>query len=360
MPLYGVKSVFDIKKDCAKIKTIIDRCLASGDRLITSDYKTLIEAFGITPYKTKANVYDFLLPDMQVSDNETLTRRVLEKMRGMEAMEWHRIIANASVVYSSLEERGIEFFGHIVYPRWSMKTYSGRSKTIGHNIQGSTTGDKIYNPNGFHDDVLIHFDWCAADIRVAAFLSGDELLSEACEHIDPYAYIADHLDPTGNFSRNEAKAALLTSINSMDTSAHIMDALPRLRQWIINCSEVINAGGHLSSMLGRKFRKRNDKKSDWSPFNAQMQGSIAHAMHIVVREIWEEFDDKLLADVHDSIVMACPRDIATIKQTINRVQEIMCWPFKGYIDSNPVFPVKVSIGDKWKEWKEYSTYPKSV
>jgi len=354
--------IYEAEKAKMRIRKLVIKLLTEGSRIITSDFKLFIEAFDIPFYIERLNVYDLLLPELEtpalLDEAKSRLYKLLPAMESINLKEWHRATANAAVAYASIENRGLRAFERPVFPRWSQRTYSGRTKTTLYNIQGASHGDLITNPAGRYDDYLLHFDWRAADIRVAALLSGDEDLLDACQHTDPYQHIAGILsgDEKDKLSREECKLALLTAINAMDISAHIFDAFPDLRKWIAESRKKLSNGEPLFSILGRKYTKDRGRK-DLSVFNATMQGSIAHAMQLSIRRVWEEFGLDLVADIHDSVVVTCPRSRAVVKRAVFRIAEIMCYPFEGILDSNPVFPVRVSIGNSWKDWKELRVYP---
>ena len=357
----GSATVSEVEKAKKSIKKFVIRLMADGGRIVISDFKLFLEAFDIPFYVERLNVYDLLLPELQTPATIDQARDKLQKlllaMARIEPKEWQKATADAAVVYAAIEDRGLVVFDNPVYPRWSQRTYSGRTKTSIYNIQGAADGEQVRNPAGRYDDYFLHFDWRAADIRVAALLSGDERLLGACGYADPYQYVADFLNDgcKDGLTRDECKLALLTSINAMATGAHIFDAFPGLRRWIVECRQKLSAGEPLYSILGRKYVREEGRK-DLSVFNATMQGTIAHAMQLVVRRIWEEFGLDLVAEIHDSVVVTCPRSNAVVKRTVDRVAEIMCHPFEAVLDSNPVFPVQVSVGNSWKTWKRLHVY----
>ena len=84
-----------------------------------------------------------------------------------------------------------------------------------------------------------------------------------------------------------------------------------------------------------------------------MQGSIAQAMQVTIRKVWN-LNFRLLAETHDSITIACSKD--SLKHTIRVIANIMCRPFSGVLDSNPVFPVRINIGKEWCQWKPCGLY----
>lgn len=361
MPGTGLK-ISDVERNKRTIKEFIIGRLADRSRIVTSDFKLFLEAFNIPFYTEQLNVYDLLLPELEAPSTpekaDSNLRRLLHGLAKANLQQWQKVTANAAVVYAALEDRGLYVFEERVYPRWSQHTFSGRTKTSVYNIQGAAATEHIRNPAGKPGDYFLHFDWRAADIRIAALLSGDDRLLNACEHLDPYQYVADFLNVghEDGLDRDECKLALLKAINSMDTEAHIFNAFPRLRDWISESRQRMGQGHPLASILGRRYVRQEGRK-DLSVFNATMQGSIAQAMQLVVHRIWAEFGLSLVAEIHDSIVMTCPRSNAIVKNIIQKITAIMCYPFVSALDANPVFPVRVSIGNSWKAWKELGVYP---
>jgi DNA polymerase I-like protein with 3'-5' exonuclease and polymerase domains len=105
--------------------------------------------------------------------------------------------------------------------------------------------------------------------------------------------------------------------------------------------------------LGRKFRLAH-AKNELAVLNGVMQGSVAHAMQSVVWKIWKSIGTRLITEIHDSLVVASSRQ--DVSDTIDLVSKVMLHPFKGIVDTNPAFPLKVSIGKKWKKWKLLRVY----
>ena len=68
-----------------------------------------------------------------------------------------------------------------------------------------------------------------------------------------------------------------------------------------------------------------------------------------------------MAEIHDSIVLTCQRPGGPIERQqlelmIADVADIMTRPFIGILDDDPYFPVKVSIGDRWRQWRVDRVY----
>ena len=146
----------------------------------------------------------------------------------------------------------------------------------------------------------------------------------------------------------------------MDTSSiALTEVYPQLGRWIKNCKQNLqNGDGSLSSILNRKFKTKY-AKNNLAVLNGIMQGSVAHAMQIVIRKIWELIDDRLIAEIHDSLVVCTKKDPKSIRNTIDAIAPIMLYPFKDTLDDNPSFPLCVSIGKAWKKWTPYLIYRES-
>jgi hypothetical protein len=276
-------------------------------------------------------------------------------------MEYQKVIANAAVVYQDMEDVGLLINHSPEFPKWSQKTFSGRSKTTGFNIQGFAEDFHVVPQGGQECDVMIHFDWISADIRVAAIMSQDPLMDRAFTHSDPYIVMMNELNSASDeqITREESKRYLLKSINSMDfTSVALTEVYPRLGRWIRRCKEATEDGKPLETILNRKFRLAR-AKNQLAVLNGVMQGSVAHAMQLVLRRIWDKLPSRIITEIHDCLVVSAAPDGAEIKAVIDIIAPIMLYPFEGVLDSNPSFPLEVSIGKKWKKWKLHKIYRES-
>jgi len=344
------------------IRKVILKANANKRRIILSDFKSHIAAFDLPRDTREYHVYDVHLSDVHLSNSlvkdSELIRRVLEKFSQMEPTEYQKVFAQAAIVYQDLEDNGLLINHDPVFPKWSQKTFSGRSKTTSFNIQGFYENFHVTPQGGQETDILIHFDWICADIRVASIMSKDPVLSAAFDNSDPYTIMMNELNSGSEekMDREESKRYLLKSINSMDfTSVALSEIYTRLGRWIRRCKEVTNDGKPLKTLLGRKFRLIR-AKNQLAVLNGIMQGSVAHAMHLSLRRIWEKLPSRLVTEIHDCLVVAVPPDMKEIKAVINIIAPIMLYPFEGILDENPAFPLNISIGKKWKKWKLYETH----
>lgn len=363
IPLYQPNTglcIADIEKNIEKINKFINKCLSDGGKIITSDFKSQIKRFDLN-YSDPLQVYDIMLPSSyhvakdDAEHNEKLADGVSKIIGSYELADWQKLIANAGVIYDKFERRGVNVAGLMKYSLWSQRVFSGRSSTSNFNIQGADEGLQITNPD-IPGAVFVHFDWKAADIRIAALLSGDEKLLDISCHDDPYTTIADEL---GIDKRSDAKLSLLAAINSMSVDSRALKPFPGLTQWIRDCRRDLRDKESLDSILGRNFKvAKHDKKNDpkLAVFNATMQGSIAHAMQHCISRVWSEIGTWLFCEIHDSLVITCPNQQKCIRTVIDFTVDVMRQPFAGLLDDNPTFPLVVSVGTKWKKWKRYKVF----
>lgn len=356
------KSYYEIEQSERVVTAMILSAQSRGYVIVTSDWKRHIHHYKLPHCRARYDAYDLQLtgaPDFTDPKRaRSIIRTMLERMGEMRIHEWQRVFADASVVYQDMEDVGFLYSGIQCNPVWSQDTRTGRSKILGKpNIQGINRKhkDHIRSPSGCEDDVLILFDWVSADIRFAGLFADDDVLELAFRESDPYTHLAVSLGLDQEVgARDECKLALLRGINSMDTDSPVFSVYPKLGVWIERCRSVLaRDDGYLDTFLGRRFRMK-DKENSLQVLNGCMQGSVAHAMQLTMRRIWEELGPKLLAEIHDSLVITCAPDL--VEETIDTVAEIMLRPFedlcdRGLVDSSPDFPFKVHVGPAWHDWK---------
>jgi len=346
-PLYHVgagRSIYDIEQSVKKLNRWMEKSLLQDRVLVVNDFKSILTGFKLALPRETLNVYDVFtpLPKVQMTFDETsfVINEMLSDMQKQRLRLWQKVAANASIVYESLERQGILVGGIHKFPHWTHRTVSGRSKNTGFNLQGTSANDSISDPYGSDSDYFINFDWRAADIRIAAILSGDAHLDEMSAGADPYQQLSEILQ----IPRKECKIMLLRAINSIDIDNPIFQMFPDLRKWMIVQKQKLDDGQPIGSLLGREFFNAEKPRS---AFNATMQGSIAQAMQLTIKRVWESYF-RLLAETHDSITVACSKN--NLRPTIRAISNIMCRPFFGVLASNPVFPVRVNVGTKWCQW----------
>lgn len=358
-------TLMQIEANETKLTKLLRSADESGVPVVTSHFKQLLQALRLPLRLEKYNVYDLQLklPDHQNGERcRTAIAKMVVRMADVPLLNVHKAAANAAVVYQSWEERGLLWGGVPQRTTWTQDTATGRSAAHGFNIQGlkKDTPVSISNPMGTERDVLLQFDWVAADVRVAATLSGDERLEESFSLSDPYTHMIDIMGGArSNVQlRSECKVALLRAINSMDVASPVFQVYEGLGDWIRRCSSRLdNPTGYLQTLLGRKF-KMKDKETKLQVLNGCMQGSVAEAMKLAMREIWELVGHRLLAEIHDSLVISCDPRPSAIRSTIDEVSKILLKPFSS-IDCECAdldFPFRVSVGRLWNGWSALETH----
>jgi len=360
------KKIRTINETIAKIREFLITSNDRGHTIIASNFKKLLHTYGLPLDSRQYNVYDVhidnpanpIRPTNSQSKDNLLLRKILERMASGHHYEYQKLISNAAVVYQDLENRGLFINDELFRPEWSMITFSGRSKTTGFNIQGFHEDHYVRTVDASMNSVLLHFDWISADIRAASLLSGDPLLTKSFESSDPYTEMVGFFQKhrAGEIDREECKKYLLRSINSMDIESDAFVIYQQLGEWILKCYNITRkSDGFLETLLHRRF-KVSRAKNALAVLNGAMQGSVAHAMHAAIRRIWERLGSYILVEIHDSIIMSVPNDSAVIRATIDTVAPIMMHPFSGLLADDPLFPVRVSIGKRWKKWQLLETH----
>lgn len=358
------KPIKEVRKAILSINRLLTIASDEGHEIITSDFKRAIKAFELPIDSRDYNIYDIHLtksmPYTGSNNDMEIIKKAADKIYdNYKTSNYQKLLSNVSVVYQDLENRGLILNDINVRPIWSLQTYSGRSKSLEFNIQGYSDNDYVRAPNVVSRSVLIHFDWISADLRAAAILSKDNRLVDSFLKSDPYTILMDHINNNATdsqMSREECKLFMLKSINSMDTNDILYKAYPKLCDWIESIRTLTgDSDGYAQTIMHRRF-KMSSAKNALAVLNGAMQGSVAHAMHNVLRNVWLKCGSSIVADIHDSLVLSVPEDQRVINATIDTVLPIMMYPFEGLLPDSHCFPVKVSIGRKWKKWKLLKTY----
>lgn len=348
------RTLYDIEADVSAIR---DRLV--GSDIVVNDLKQHLIAFNLGHDQIE-HMYDIPMPAIGLKTdakaNRMATAAAVVAMAKMKLETWHIIRANAAVVYAYLQRKGVLFGYKLEYPIWDLETYSGRSRSVGFNVQGLGI-EPLANTN--NDPIFLHFDWVAADIRAISIISDDMKLHESFVDSDPYTYLINNLniDATveNQLNREEGKAAMLAAVYSLDDGSPVFDFYAGVRRWMAKSKARLLLHGSLPSILGRQFYL-SANRNQLSAFNAAIQGTVAHAMQICIRKVWDLYPDNILTDSHDSLVVTCTQDKKDIRSKVAAISRIMVQPFHGILKDNPQFPLVVSIGKKYKQWSTYKRY----
>lgn len=331
---------------------------AQGD-LRTSNIGVLMRAFNMEELHGDTQARDYAFHPIKSSGDSKqdalICLKTVEIMKKIPDLPYQTLLAKAQSVYVGMERTGLMLNYTKVHPKWSWDTYSGRSKSMDFNVQGWSDPDVIYQPCMPYECVQIHFDWICADFRVAAIMSGDKALNQSFFDSDPYTYLSERLSGCGQKMRNDAKLLLLKTINSLDYRDEIVKGeFPQLCIWLQRTLAQMAQHKKSVNIVGRPFRIESGR-SERSVFNAVLQGSVAAAMQNVLWHVRRRYPAYLVTDIHDGLVLSVPKDKEIVNTVVKVVGDLFLRPFAGIFKSEIVFPYRVSIGNRWKQWKELRT-----
>lgn len=350
IPLYLKETKKTIKEIRASLLMIFETIKSGGVTINDAlSHMLVLKKYGHEP-STKFEIFESRLSRENSNfDSENQLRKDL--VRGLIEMpkridDWMSVKAKSSVVYAELASRGIMWGPHHEYPIYDTMTLTGRSRTRGFNIQGATVGDPIHHIDEDRK-IFLCFDWVSADMRVAGFMSNDDFINHSFFNSDPYTEL-EKLLGCNDITRDDCKLEMLKSIYSVNFDGPLLDVMPKLKTWMAEKKAEYDSGKLLRTILGMAI-PREDLKSS---FNGMIQGSIAEAIQNVLIKISEKIGNEcILTEIHDSLVVCCSDGDLT--KTISDIVPIMLRPFDNV---NLSLPVKVSVGRKWKRWKEYRVF----
>jgi hypothetical protein len=332
------KSLWEANKYSEAISELLK---ATKGPTLVNDVKSHIRAFG--PLKDPHQINPSIPIGLSVGQYTKLLCALLSHDIKLE--KWRNIVGTASLAYIAMEDRELFLDEMRVYPRYSLDTFTGRSKCTNYNMQGTTDSDDIRTSD--NSEVFICFDWISADIRVAAHLSKDEDLNRSYDKSDPYTVMSKILD----LPREQCKLSFLKSFYSLDMDAPIFKLFPAFHNWAKTQLEAIESNGYLTSALGRKFYiNHQDNRDERSVFNAVVQGTVAHAMQASLSKMLVNLEKYIVSETHDSVIMACRP--AMVPHVVNEAVSIMLKP----LDELPKFPLKIYVGKRWRHWKLYKEF----
>jgi len=354
VPIYKrhIKTTIEEAEERVKVlRNLFSKSLDGKVTIACNDFKRHLKALKLDLSSPDYDVY-------QINGLSEDPTEALDLMDEYHLKKYQRILARSQVVYQFMENSGLYVNYDKKYPVYSSDTFTGRSKAKVFNIQGYTADDQIRTPHVEESDILLLFDWISADIRVASILSNDKNLDQAFKESDPYSYMEEKFNQgsESKISRDECKSYLLKVINSMSwIDEPLNNIYPDLAAWIRKCDYLLNdEEASLTTLLGKQFYIKN-AKNKLAVLNGTMQGSVAHAMQNTLIQLYKIIPHRIVCDIHDSLVINSPPNNKDINRYINIVADIMSQPLQGLTTKDCTFPIKVSIGKKWKKWKYLRT-----
>ena len=242
--------------------------------------------------------------------------------------------------------------------------------------------------------VLVVADYSQIELRAAAEITGDEAMLEAFErgidlHKQTARLIRGENDPDASVStahRNLAKAlnfgmlygagaatfrvyaattfgVELTLDEAAEARAAFFAAYPRLRQWQAEHARRSQHVGYVQTRGGRTWRwewnarPSGEDDEGWDGFhytyslNHPIQGTCAEILMIAIAEIdraLRSYDARIVATVHDEIVIECADDPATVRAVARLMTTKMT---RALLEMLPGHPrrgvVQLEVGHSW-------------
>jgi DNA polymerase-1 len=138
---------------------------------------------------------------------------------------------------------------------------------------------------------------------------------------------------------------------------------PGIKRYMDEQHRLVMKQGFVTDIFGRKRRLHNEIKSKdmFRKFGAQRQagnfpiqasaGSILKKAIVDLRPVLEKFDSEILLQVHDELVIDCPRNITEeglneIRETMENAVKLIC-PVRCDVELNPERWLEKVKNDDW-------------
>lgn len=227
--------------------------------------------------------------------------------------------------------------------------------------------------------VLLSADYSQIELRILAHLSGDQNLKKAFLsghdiHRATAAFMfGKNPENIDSDERSRAKAINYGLIYGMgpqrlarDTGVSVSEAkgfieryfqgFPNIKGFIENSVELARSHGYSKTITGRRrpIDGLDDPNGATAAYarntavNSPIQGSAADLIKIAMINLWEElnlkgFKSKILLQVHDELVLECPK--AEVEMIIPIVKHCM----ENAIPMDVPLEANIGVGDNWLE-----------
>jgi len=358
------------RQDRPEYIEIVSKSISRTIHLFQSGTKATLKEVFEKIAKLKAFIDAAMIKGLKIGYDDIRTARLLainnidlcyyfedgiKPTKDEEFKAYRNLMARCLNAYENVNQRGIFINHKRMQPVFSLETFTSRTKCSNFDLQNYPHHDCVSHERENETGVYVQLDWISADVRMAGLLSGDQGLIECFENSDPYQYMSDKAQEFGEeLTRDQCKIRLLKSINSLNGHDVIVKAcFPHLSNWILDVShKLMLPDSVFHTILGRTYRLIADRSKN-AIMNAMLQGSVAHGMHNVVARVQHDYPTYFVCDMHDSVVLTVPNHISVLNDVIDKVARIMINPFQGILPTNPVFPLRVNVGKRWKKWKQY-------
>lgn len=205
-------------------------------------------------------------------------------------------------------------------------------------------------------------DWSQVEIRLAAWLSGENQLIEAFSKpgFDVYQDVADALKTTRaiakvvvlglNYGMQAEKLAQTTAISEKDARLYVdrfSIRYPHMTSWRLELERQVRKNGFVVNPFGRRVYVEPGK-SGWADFHKAIAGIPQSTCADMMLQLLHKADKaglKILLTVHDELGVDAPRG----EEDAQLLKRLMEDPFQ---DLDGFWcPAEVGLGRTWKEAK---------
>ena len=314
-------TVYQAEKSIHKVNDLIDAAANGGHRVLVYNWRNWLRATRKYAKNTALWYCDRIFDPVNEIKADSIEQLSEEVIKIKPAM-WMSTYANAALTYEWMEKNPILINGFRAYSHWNYDSYSGRSKSFERPLQNLEEGTHIADPINMERDRIVTVDWKAADLIIAAYLSGDQVLVDKIINGDIYSEFQDSAD-----DRQDTKRAILSALYRADDSTLAAVSI-KLAQWVAQQIEIVKTDNAVESYFGRRYSvTESGNRSVLSVFNAQIQGAIALAMMRVLPKIQVIPGASLLFETHDAVTVAARAE--SVPSVIKSMCEIMYRPFSG-------------------------------
>jgi DNA polymerase-1 len=327
-----------------------------------------------------------------ISGHYSTSADILESLRGKHAVvDWvleHRELAKLKSTYVDALPAAVDSRTGRVHTSYSQTgAITGRLSSSNPNLQNipirTEEGRRVRN--GFIADkgnVLLSVDYSQIELRIVAHMAGDESMLAAFragEDIHATTAAAIYGVPKEAVTkemRRHAKAINFGLIYGMSayglmnsTDLTLAEAenfvkayfekFPGVKKYLDETRRLAAQQGYVETLLGRrryfpalqsKLNQAVRNREEREAINTPIQGTAADVMKIAMIKIPPALEraglrGKMLLQVHDELVLECPRE--ELEQTARVVQETMT---SAYPMSIPL-STEARFGDNWGEMK---------
>lgn len=287
----------------------------------------------------------------------------------------------------------------IVHPTFNLHiTATGRLSCVEPNVQNvpSSKPDvrRAFIPRG-KDRILMEVDYSGAELRVLAYVSGDQNLTRALVEGDPHGELAESIfgdayrnaDPktkkllrgrakTVNFGvaygREAPSIAEAFNISLEEAQSYISawaNMYPKAWAYLQSCEEDVRAGRPLTTLYGRYRRfglihiaNFHDLVNEAKNFRIQSISSDNTLLSAIKADSYLEKNYKadIINLIHDSILIDCPSDPETVQAVARYMSNTMVQLPKEEYGCTVPSKSDVDVGPNWGTLAAYNIDKQTV